>query len=239
MNKYDQIVADLRTEIDKLVEDIREKEVEAVEEARRLRTVTNDYIRQKPFDLDPNALDFHLTIESGWAQPANISIKLSASPNFNPTKGFPNDFPEDIVISEDESEDESEEQSESRPYLPRLNSLPLIPDPRFQAAQLLGPNTPGQYPVCTPSVPPATQYPTRFPPPMFFRPHSRLWNLIPEKKNRYRPYLSYLSINRFVSVLYFISTQNKFFRHMVLLEYRHLVTLRPNWLFVVLANMEA
>ena len=153
MNKYDQIVADLRTEIDKLIEDIREKEVEAVEEARRLRTVTNDYIRQKPFDLDPNSLDFHLTFESGWTQPANISIKLSASPNFNPTKGFPNDFPEDIVISEDESEDESEEQSESRPSLPRLNPLPLIPDPRFQAAQLLGPNTPGQYPVCTPSVP--------------------------------------------------------------------------------------
>ena len=37
----------------------------------------------------------------------------------------------------------------------------------------------------------------------------------------------------------FISTQNKFFRHMVSLEYLHLVTLLPNWLFVGLANREA
>ena len=91
--KYDQIVADLKTEINKLVEDIREKEVAAVEEAKRLRTVTNDYIGQKPFDLDPDSLAFDLTVEQ-----ANITIKLSASPQFNIDQGFPADFPEDIEI---------------------------------------------------------------------------------------------------------------------------------------------
>ena len=80
-----------------MVQDVREKEVEAIEEARRLRSATNNFIREKPFDFDPSWVDFRIQIKT-----PNISVVLQGSPH----SLIPPDFPVDIMWIESDDDDE-------------------------------------------------------------------------------------------------------------------------------------
>ena len=102
IDKYDQVVAALRTEMNKLVEDIREKQAESIEEAKRLRSATNDFIREKPFDFDPSLVNFRIRIKK-----PNVYVLLQGPPD----SSIPTEFPDDIIWESDD-DDESDLDSE-------------------------------------------------------------------------------------------------------------------------------
>ena len=71
-------------------------------EAKRLRSATNDFIRENPFDLEPNSLNFGIRIKK-----PNIYVLLRDTDST-----LPAEFPENIIwesSDEDESNDGSED----------------------------------------------------------------------------------------------------------------------------------
>ena len=80
-----------------MVQDVREKEVEAIEEARRLRSTINNFIREKPFDFDPSWVDFRIQIKT-----PNISVMVQGSPH----SPIPPEFPVDIMWIESDEDDD-------------------------------------------------------------------------------------------------------------------------------------
>ena len=118
IDKYDQVVATIRTETDKLVEDIREKEAESIEEATRLRNATNDFIREKPFAFEPCLVDFRVRIKN-----PDIYVLLRGPPHSTTSTEFPKDILSEsddggfmIAKSDDDESDDESLPSDSEDY---------------------------------------------------------------------------------------------------------------------------
>ena len=91
--------------MNKLVEEIREKEAESIEEATRLSSATNDFIREKPFDFEPCLVDFRIRIKK-----PNIYVLLRGPPHST----TPTEFPADIIWGSDDddgSKDDGDNES--------------------------------------------------------------------------------------------------------------------------------
>ena len=83
--------------MNKMVEDIREKQAESIEEAKRLRSATNDFIREKPFDFDPSLVDFRIRIKK-----PSVFVLLQGSSDSTISTEFPDD-----ILWESDDDDES------------------------------------------------------------------------------------------------------------------------------------
>ena len=89
-----------------MVEDIREKEAESIEEATRLRNATNDFIREKPFAFEPCLVDFRIRIKK-----PNIYVLLRGPPHSTTSTEFPED-----ILSESDDDDGSDDDNDSEVY---------------------------------------------------------------------------------------------------------------------------